>query len=93
MKERKGKKSVHEVMGMEVSRRDFLRTTSVGAAGFAVGSLPVAPFTYGASKPIRIGMIQENTVGATAYGYWLTKAARDSTTTTSRRSSRTFPSR
>ena len=78
MKERKGKKSVHEVMGMEVSRRDFLRTTAVGAAGFAVGSLPFAPFTYGASKPIRIGMIQENTVGATAYGYWLTKAARAS---------------
>jgi len=76
MKERKGKKSVHEVMGVEVSRRDFLRTTAMGAAGFAVGSLPFAPFTYGASKPIRIGMIQENTVGATAYGYWLTKAAR-----------------
>lgn len=78
MKERNGKKSIHEAMGMEVSRRDFLRKTAMGAAGFAVGSLPFVPFTYGASTPIRIGMIQENTVGATAYGYWLTKAARAS---------------
>ncbi|MBI5905670.1 MAG: ABC transporter substrate-binding protein, partial [Deltaproteobacteria bacterium] len=78
MKERKEKRDVLDGMGTEVSRRDFIRTTAAGAAGLAVGSLPFAPFTYGAEKPIRIGMIQENTVGATVYGHWLTKVAKAS---------------
>jgi branched-chain amino acid transport system substrate-binding protein len=64
------------LLGSGLSRRDFLRTTALGAAGLGLGSLSFAPFTYGAEKPIRLGMLQENTVGATAYGYWLTKVAR-----------------
>lgn len=76
MKAKKGKQKVREILGKEISRRDFIRTTALGTAGLAFGSLSFAPFTYGAEKPIRIGMIQENTVGATAYGYWLGKVAK-----------------
>jgi branched-chain amino acid transport system substrate-binding protein len=76
MKSKEGKRKIREILGNEISRRDFIRTTAMGTAGLAFGSLSFSPFTYGAEKPIRIGMIQENTVGATAYGYWLSKVAK-----------------
>ncbi|MGE5753474.1 MAG: ABC transporter substrate-binding protein [Deltaproteobacteria bacterium] len=76
MKKGKEKRKDLDVLGTEISRRDFIRTTALGTAGLAFGSLVFSPFTYGAEKPIRIGMIQEYTVGATAYGYWLGKTAK-----------------
>ena len=63
-------------MGKEISRREFIKTAAVGTAGLTLGSLSFSPFVFGAEKPIRIGMIQEYTVGATAYGYWLGKVSK-----------------
>ena len=76
MKEKMSNRNVPDVLSTEVSRRDFIRTAALGAAGIGLGSLSFAPFTYGAERPIKIGMIQEYTVGATAYGYWLGKVAK-----------------
>lgn len=76
MKQKKNARNARNVLSAEVSRRDFIRAAALGTAGMALGPVSFAPFTYGAEKPIRIGMIQEYTVGATAYGYWLGKVAK-----------------
>lgn len=73
------KKDASVVQGSEqegIKRRDFIKTTLAGAAGLGLSSWVVTPFTYGAEKPIKIGMIQELTVGATEYGYWLDKVGK-----------------
>ena len=54
----------------------FSRPARPGAAGLGLSSWVFTPFTYGAEKPIKIGMIQELTVGATEYGYWLDKVGK-----------------
>jgi branched-chain amino acid transport system substrate-binding protein len=59
-----------------LSRRNFLKAGVAGAAGLGLSSWVFTPFTYGAEKPIKIGMIQELTVGATEYGYWLDKVGK-----------------
>ncbi|MGC1403455.1 MAG: ABC transporter substrate-binding protein [Thermodesulfobacteriota bacterium] len=64
------------ILNKEFSRRDFLKTTALGAAGLSLSSWAFTPFTYAAEKPIKIGMIQELTVGATEYGYWLDKVGK-----------------
>ena len=77
MEERKKEsKKSQGVLTKEVSRRDFLKTSAVGAAGLTMGSMAFAPFTYGAKKPIKLGLLAEYTVAATAYGYWFDKAAK-----------------
>ena len=73
------KKTEHQdkgILNKEFSRRDFLKTTALGAAGLGLSSWAFTPFTYAAEKPIKIGMIQELTVGATEYGYWLDKGGK-----------------
>jgi branched-chain amino acid transport system substrate-binding protein len=77
MEERKkvSKKS-QGVLTREVSRRDFLKTSALGAAGLTLSSWAPVPFTYGAEPPIRIGMFNEYSVFATEYGYWLGKVGR-----------------
>ena len=73
------KKTEHQdkgILNKEFSRRDFLKTTALGAAGLSLSSWAFTPFTYAAEKPIKIGMIQELTVGATEYGYWLDKVGK-----------------
>jgi branched-chain amino acid transport system substrate-binding protein len=70
------KKTVQQengILNKEISRRNFLKTSALGAAGLSLSSWAFTPFTYGAEKPIKIGMINELTVGATEYGYWLSK--------------------
>ena len=42
------------------TRRDFLKAGAAGAAGLGLSSWVFTPFTYGAEKPIKIGMIQEH---------------------------------
>jgi branched-chain amino acid transport system substrate-binding protein len=72
-------KGASVVQGSEkegIKRRDFIKTTLAGAAGLGLSSWVVTPFTYGAEKPIKIGQIQEMTVGATIYGYWFDKTAK-----------------
>ena len=76
MVEKKSKKKVEGILKKEISRRDFIKTTALGAAGFSLSSWAPVPFTYGAEAPIKIGMIQEYTVGATGYGYWLGKVGK-----------------
>jgi branched-chain amino acid transport system substrate-binding protein len=58
------------------TRRDFLKAGAAGAAGLGLSSWVFTPFTYGAEKPIKLGQIQEMTVGATVYGYWFDKTAK-----------------
>lgn len=58
------------------SRRDFLKTTVAGAAGLSLASWAFTPFTYGAEKPIKLGAIQEMTVGATVYGFWFERVSK-----------------
>ena len=73
------KKTEHQdkgILNKGFSRRDFLKTTALGAAGLSLSSWAFTPFTYAAEKPIKIGMIQELTVGATEYGYWLSKVGK-----------------
>lgn len=73
------KKTEHQdkgILNKELSRRNFLKTTALGAAGLSLSSWAFTPFTYAAEKPIKIGMIQELTVGATEYGYWLDKVGK-----------------
>jgi branched-chain amino acid transport system substrate-binding protein len=72
-------KGASVVQGSEkegIKRRDFLKASLAGAAGLGLSSWVVTPFTYGAEKPIKIGQIQEMTVGATIYGYWFDKTAK-----------------
>ncbi len=76
METKKTKKKVRGVLNREVSRRDFIKTTALGAAGLGVSSWLTVPFTYGAEPPIKIGMFNEYTVFATEYGYWLGKVGR-----------------
>jgi branched-chain amino acid transport system substrate-binding protein len=76
MIEKKSKKKVEGVLKKEISRRDFIKTTALGAAGLSLSSWAPVPFTYGAEPPFKLGMIQEYTVGATGYGYWLGKVAK-----------------
>jgi branched-chain amino acid transport system substrate-binding protein len=64
------------LVDQEISRRNFLKATALGAAGLSLSSWVFTPFTYGAEKPIKIGMIQELTVVATEYGYWLDKVGK-----------------
>jgi hypothetical protein len=71
MVEKKSKKKAEGVLKKEISRRDFIKTTALGAAGLSLSSWAPVPFTYGAEPPIKIGMYQEYTVGATQYGYWM----------------------
>jgi len=73
--EKKSKKK-EGILKKEISRRDFIKTTALGAVGLTLGSGHFVPFTYGAEPPFKLGMIQEYTVGATAYGYWLGKVAK-----------------
>ena len=76
MVEKKSKKKAEGIMKKEISRRDFIKTTALGAAGFGLSSWVPVPFTYGAEPPIKIGMYQEYTVGATQYGYWMGKVGK-----------------
>src|SRR4030043_798810 len=76
MKEKKSKKKVEGMLKKEISRRDFIKTTALGAAGLSLSSWVPVPFTYGAQPPIKIGMYQELTVGATQYGYWMNKVGK-----------------
>lgn len=76
METKKSKKKNKGILGKEVSRRDFIKTTALGAAGLGVSSWLTVPFTYGAEPPIKIGMFNEYTVFATEYGYWLGKVGR-----------------
>jgi len=74
--EKKSKKKAEVVLKKEISRRDFIKTTALGAAGLSLSSWAPVPFTYGAQPPIKIGMLNEYTVFATEYGYWLGKVGR-----------------
>ncbi len=76
MKEKKSKKKVEGCMKKEISRRDFIKTTALGAAGLSLSSWAPVPFTYGAQPPIKLGMFQEHTVFATEYGYWMAKVGK-----------------
>jgi len=76
METKKSKKKVKGVLKKEISRRDFIKTTALGAAGLSLSSWAPVPFTYGAEPPIKIGMFQEHTVFATEYGYWLGKVGK-----------------
>jgi branched-chain amino acid transport system substrate-binding protein len=69
-------KKAQGLLTKKVSRRDFLKTTGVGAAGLTLSSWIPVPFTYGAEPPIKIGMFNEYSVFATEYGYWLGKVGR-----------------
>src|SRR5512135_586923 len=64
------------ILKKEISRRDFIKTTTLGAAGLSLGSWAPVPFTYGAEAPIKIGMIQEVTGFAAQYGYWMNKVGK-----------------
>jgi len=75
MVEKKPKKK-EGILRKEISRRDFIKTTALGAAGLTLSSWAPVPFTYGAEPPIRIGMFQEYSVFATEYGYWMGKVAK-----------------
>jgi len=75
MVEKKPKKK-EGILRKEISRRDFIKTTAMGAAGLGIGSWLTVPFTYGAEPPIRIGMFNEYSVFATEYGYWMGKVAK-----------------
>jgi len=72
----KNSKKKEGIVKKEISRRDFIKTTALGAAGFGLSSWVPVPFTYGAEPPIKIGMYQEYTVGATQYGYWMGKVGK-----------------
>jgi branched-chain amino acid transport system substrate-binding protein len=76
MEIKKSKKKAEGILKKEISRRDFIKTTALGAAGFGLSSWAPVPFTYGAEPPIKIGMLNEYTVFATEYGYWLGKVGR-----------------
>jgi len=76
MKIKKSKKKVEGILKKEISRRDFIKTTALGAAGLSLSSWAPVPFTYGAEPPIKIGMFQEYTVFATEYGYWMGKVGK-----------------
>lgn len=76
MEEKKSKKKATKVLTKEISRRDFIKTTALGAAGLSLSSWAPVPFTYGAEPPIKIGMYNETTGFATQYGYWLDKTGR-----------------
>jgi len=76
METKKLKQKDKGILKKEISRRDFIRTTALGAAGLSLSSWASVPFTYGAEPPFKLGMIQEYTVGATGYGYWLGKVAK-----------------
>jgi branched-chain amino acid transport system substrate-binding protein len=76
MKEKKSKKKVEGILKKEISRRDFIKTTALGAAGLSLSSWAPVPFTYGAEPPIKIGMFNEYTVFATEYGYWMGKVGK-----------------
>ena len=72
MTEKKSKKRIEK----KISRRDFLKTTALGAAGFGLSSWAPVPFTYGAEPPIKLGMYQEVTGFASQYGYWMSKVGK-----------------
>lgn len=76
MKTKRTKPKEKGLLKKEFSRRDFIKTTALGAAGLGLSSWLTVPFTYGAEPPIRIGMFQEYTVFATEYGYWMGKVAK-----------------
>jgi branched-chain amino acid transport system substrate-binding protein len=69
-------RKIEEKVTNGFTRRDFLKAGAAGAAGLGLSSWVFTPFTYGAEKPIKIGMIQEMTVGATEYGYWMDKVGK-----------------
>lgn len=76
METKKSKRKENGMLKKEISRRDFIKTTAMGAAGLGLSSWLTVPFTYGAEPPIRIGMFQEYTVFATEYGYWMGKVGK-----------------
>ncbi len=56
---RKRESSGQGLFSRRISRREFIRSAAVGAAGLGAGTLSFAPFTYGEARPIKIGMLQE----------------------------------
>ena len=76
MKTEKEKPKDKGMLKKQISRRDFIKTTAVGAAGLGLSSWLTVPFTYGAEPPIKIGMFNEYTVFATEYGYWMGKVGK-----------------
>jgi branched-chain amino acid transport system substrate-binding protein len=76
METKKSKRKEKGMLKKEISRRDFIKTTAMGAAGLGLSSWLTVPFTYGAEPPIKIGMFNEYTVFATEYGYWMGKVGK-----------------
>jgi branched-chain amino acid transport system substrate-binding protein len=76
METKKLKQKDKGILKKEISRRDFITTTALGAAGLSLSSWASVPFTYGAEPPIKIGMYNELTGFATQYGYWLDKVGK-----------------
>ena len=54
MKTKKLKQKVEGILKKEISRRDFIKTTALGAAGLSLSCWGPVPFTYGGEQAIKI---------------------------------------